>query len=371
MNDVTRKVRVLVVDDSAAVRQLLSAVLNSDPQIEVVGVAADPFVARSRIRALDPDVITLDVEMPRMDGLTFLRNLMRLRPTPVVMFSSLTARGAAASLEALALGAVDVLAKPDGDLAWGIDELAEQLVTKIKAAAGANRRAMETVVSRARAHERRRTPPLAVARGLSASDCVVAIGASTGGTEAIKEVLLGFSGGGPVLVAQHIPAGFSAAFAKRLDGLCPLRVIEAEGGERLQAGCVYIAPGGRHLVLDTDRHGYLCRVQDTAPVNRHRPSVDVLFRSIADKAGGRAVAALLTGMGDDGARGLKILREAGAQTLVQDEATSVVWGMPGRAYELGAAGAVVPLPGMAAALNEAVASCGPVRQRKHGWGLAT
>ncbi len=363
MNRYAANIRVLIVDDSAVVRQLLTVVLQSDPRIEVVGVAADPFVARSRIRELDPDVITLDVEMPRMDGLTFLRNLMRLRPTPVVMFSSLTARGAAASLEALAIGAVDVLAKPGGDPAGGIEAMAEQLIEKVKAAAGANRRAMERIASGVRANRGGIPSAATVPAPRTAGSCVVAIGASTGGTEAIKEVLLGLPGTAPVLIAQHIPPGFSTAFAKRLDGLCALNVTEAQGGERLQPGEVYIAPGGRHLILDADREGYVCRVQDTDPVNRHRPSVDVLFRSVAQTAGPRSVAALLTGMGDDGARGLKVLREAGAQTLVQDEATSVVWGMPGRAYELGAAGQVVALPRMAAAIAAAVSGCLPQRAR--------
>lgn len=363
MSNAASNIRVVIVDDSALVRQLLTAILQSDPQIEVVGVAADPFIARTKIRELDPDVITLDVEMPRMDGLTFLRNLMRLRPTPVVMFSSLTARGASASLEALALGAVDVLAKPSANLADGIDELAGQLIDKVKAAACVNRPAMERIACGTARAGRPVVRPVGGLCAGKASDQVVAIGASTGGTEAIKDVLLQLPPIAPVVIAQHIPPGFSAAFAKRLDGLCELTVKEAHGGERLEPGHVYIAPGGRHLVLEADGKGYVSRLLDSEPVNRHRPSVDVLFHSVAQTVGSRAVAALLTGMGDDGARGLKTLREAGAATLIQDEATSVVWGMPGRAYEMAAADAVVPLPRMAAAIADAVAGRDAQRSR--------
>ncbi|HTX23262.1 MAG TPA: chemotaxis response regulator protein-glutamate methylesterase [Steroidobacteraceae bacterium] len=345
----TRRIRVLVVDDSALVRQLLSEMLARDAGIEVVGTAPDAHIAREKIKQLNPDVLTLDVEMPKMDGLTFLRNLMRLRPMPVVMVSSLTEHGAEVTLDALALGAVDYLPKPRTDVAATLAHYGGELIEKVKAAASASVRALDSrrIVSAARPRR------AGVGPALPTTDRVIAIGASTGGTEAIKEVLMGLppdSAG--VLIAQHIPKAFSTPFARRLNDCCPLRVCEAEDGQQIRAGHAYLAPGDRHLRLARDGARYVCRLDDGAPVNRHKPSVDVLFRSVAQNAGRNAVGLLLTGMGKDGARGLLEMREAGGRTLAQDEATSVVWGMPGEAVSLGAAEHVVPLEQMATAVYE-------------------
>ena len=343
-------IRVLIVDDSALMRQLLSEILGAAPGIEVVGSAQDPYVARDRIKELDPDVLTLDVEMPRMDGLTFLRNLMRLRPMPVVMVSSLTERGAEVTLHALELGAVDFVRKPDGPIAAGMREYADELIEKIRMAATIKVKPLRTAPSAATPETQEPSP----ARTLSSfrtTDRVLAIGASTGGTEAIKEVLMRLPPDTPgVVIAQHIPAGFSAAFAERMNRQTGLVVKEAADGDRVMLGHAYIAPGDYHLQLARDGARYVCRLDRGEPVNRHRPSVDVLFRSVARAAGTNACAALLTGMGADGAQGLKELRDLGVHTIAQDEATSVVWGMPGEAVKRGGAVEVLPLPDIAAAL---------------------
>ena len=329
-----RPVRVLVVDDSALIRQLISGMLEEDPGIRVVGTAADPYIARNKIKQFDPDVLTLDVEMPRMDGLTFLRNLMRLRPMPVVMVSTLTAAGAPATLEALALGAVDFVAKPSADPAAGLDAYAELLRAKVRAAAQARVRHLETGIA----------PAGAVPLVYRSVDRLIAIGASTGGTEAVREVLAAMPADAPpIVIAQHIPADFSAPFAERLDRHSRMAVRQAADGDAILPGHAYVAPGGRHLRVQRRGQRWLCRVDDDAPVNGHRPSVDVLFDSVVRAAGRQASAALLTGMGDDGARGLLALRQAGAATLAQDQATSVVWGMPGAAVARGGAREVVPL----------------------------
>jgi two-component system chemotaxis response regulator CheB len=299
-------IRVLIVDDSALMRKLLVEFLASDPEIEVIGTAPDPYVARDKIKALNPDVLTLDIEMPRMDGLTFLENLMRLRPMPVVMVSSLTEKGAEATMHALELGAIDFVTKPRVGLSEGIQEYGHDLIEKIKMAARARVRGMRPQGEAAPA----RLKP----RSLRTTDKIIAIGASTGGTEAIKEVL---------------------------------EVCEAADGQQINPGHVYIAPGDRHLWLMRDGARYVCRLSDDPPENRHRPSVDYLFKSIAKAAGANAVGAILTGMGDDGARGLLEMLNAGAQTLVQDEKSSVVWGMPGSAFRMGASKRVVPLPDIA------------------------
>ena len=339
-------VRVLIVDDSAVVRQLLTEVLSADPQIEVVGSAADPLLAREKIKRLHPDVLTLDVEMPRMDGLVFLDNLMRLRPMPVVMVSSLTERGADITLQALALGAVDFVAKPRINVAHGLESYAQEITAKVKAAARAQVRAAPRPASRpaagpATATETTATP---VALRYRTTDRLIAIGASAGGTEAIRVVLEAMPPDAPAIVlTQHIPASFSAPFAERLDRHCAMLVREARDGETILPGHVYLPPGDHHLRVLRDGARWRCRLDSGPPVNRHRPAVDVLFRSVAQAAGANAVAAILTGMGDDGARGLLELREAGAATLVQDEATSVVWGMPGAAWKLGAAQECLPL----------------------------
>lgn len=344
----TQPIRVLIVDDSALVRQLLTEMLTATAGIEVVGVAADPYIAREKIKALNPDVLTLDVEMPRMDGLTFLRNLMRLRPMPVVMVSSLTARGAEVTLQALALGAVDFVCKPESGVATGLQHYAAELVDKIRTAAQVQVRPLLTAPM----------PIIATARSspvaLRTTDRIIAIGASTGGTEAIKAVLQRLPPDTPgVVIVQHIPPGFSAAFAERMNRQTGLVVKEAATGDRIMLGHAYVAPGNRHLMLARDGAYYVCCLSDAVPVNRHRPSVDVLFRSVAQAAGTNACAALLTGMGADGAQGLKELYDLGVHTIAQDEATSVVWGMPGEAVKRGGAAAVLPLTDIAAALYTA------------------
>jgi two-component system, chemotaxis family, protein-glutamate methylesterase/glutaminase len=330
----TRPIRVLVVDDSALVRALMSELLGDDPGIEVVGTASDPYIAREKIKQLSPDVLTLDVEMPRMDGLTFLRNLMRLRPMPVVMVSSLTEDGARVTLDALALGAVDFIAKPKIDVARGLAGYAAVLVEKVKHAAKAR-------VTRIAATD---VPAYDGPVGYRTTERLLAIGASTGGTEAIREVLAQMPADAPAtVIVQHIPGAFSGPFAERLDRHSRMTVTEAIDRQPLLAGHAYVAPGGRHLRVVRSGARWVCRLGDDDPVRRHRPSVDVLFQSVAEHAGRNASAALLTGMGDDGAQGLLALRRAGARTMVQDEASSVVWGMPGAAMALGAAEDVVPL----------------------------
>jgi two-component system chemotaxis response regulator CheB len=336
-----RPVRVLVVDDSALVRRLMTGILSADPGIDVVGTASDPFIAREKIKQLAPDVLTLDVEMPRMDGLTFLQNLMRLRPMPVVMVSSLTERGAAVTLDALALGAVDFVAKPKVDVVAGLTAYADLLCTKVRQAARAR------VCAAAPAPAPHDTGAITY----RTTDRLLAIGASAGGTEAIREVLQRMPADAPAtVIAQHIPAAFSGPFAERLDRHSRMTVIEVQADQPLLAGHAYVAPGGRHLRVRRSGarwHGVLC---DDAQVRGHRPSVDVLFRSVAESVGANATAALLTGMGDDGARGLLALRKAGAATIAQDEATSIVWGMPGAAVAMDAAQSVLPLPRIAEAL---------------------
>ncbi|TVS18507.1 MAG: chemotaxis response regulator protein-glutamate methylesterase [Gammaproteobacteria bacterium] len=349
--------RVLIIDDSALVRKILTEVLGRDRSIEVVGTAGDAYVAREKIKQLDPDVLTLDVEMPKMDGLTFLRNLMRLRPTPTVMVSSLTEHGADITLDALALGAVDYLPKPKLDLAATFSDYATELVEKVKMAAGAKVKplaqrsgggafAIETKHS-ADVVLAKRTRP----RHFRTTERIIAIGASTGGTEAIKEVLTRLPPDAPgVVIAQHIPKAFSGPFAQRMDKLSAMTVHEAEDGQLILPGHVYIAPGDRHLLLDRDGARYVCRLDDGALVNRHKPSVDVLFRSVAQQAGRNAIGVLLTGMGKDGAVGLGEMRASGSPTIAQDEASSVVWGMPGEAVAIEAADEVLPLTRIAEAI---------------------
>ena len=353
-----RRIKVLIVDDSALVRSLLTDILRADPGIEVVGVASDAHIAREKIKALNPDVLTLDVEMPKMDGITFLKNLMRLRPMPVVMVSSLTERGADVTLDALALGAVDYLSKPKIDLAATLKDYGDELIDKIRAASKASVRALDprraamiaTNMAPKAAHNTDAVLPKAPPpKQLRTTDRIIAIGASTGGTEAIKEVLMRLPPDTPgVVIAQHIPKAFSGPFAKRMNDCCHVTVYEAEDGQQVLAGHAYIAPGDRHLMVVRDGARYVCRLDDGVPVNRHKPSVDVLFRSVAQNAGGNAIGAILTGMGKDGARGLKEMLDAGSRTIAQDEATSVVWGMPGEAVALGAAQHVLPLENVAA-----------------------
>jgi two-component system chemotaxis response regulator CheB len=350
----SRKVRVLIVDDSSLVRQMLTDILNECADIEVIGVANDPLVARERIKALNPDVLTLDVEMPRMDGLTFLANLMRLRPMPVLMVSSLTESGAQTTLRALELGAVDFVSKPKIDLAGTLRDFSEEICNKVRAAAHARVRARSDAAGvpvTPKYSADAVLPALASQRTLRTTERIIAIGASTGGTEAIRAVLQALPADGPaVVIAQHIPAAFSGAFTQRMDSVSAMSVCEPRDGQQIVPGHVYIAPGDRHLMVDRDGARYLCRLSDGPPVNRHRPSVDVLFRSVAQKVGRNAVAAILTGMGDDGARGLKEMCDAGAPTVAQDEASSVVWGMPGAALKHGGVREVLPLDRIAETL---------------------
>jgi two-component system chemotaxis response regulator CheB len=341
-----KKIKVLIVDDSALVRRMLGEMLSSDPGITVLGAAHDAYDAREKIKALNPDVLTLDVEMPRMDGLTFLRNLMRLRPMPVIMVSSLTDKGAEVTLDALSIGAVDYLSKPKIDLAATLGDYKEELIAKVKAAASARLRASppapaasaDAVIAKRAARNHLRT-----------TERIIAIGASTGGTEAIKDVLIHMPPDTPgIVITQHIPKLFSGAFARRMDSVCQLSVCEAEDGQQVLRGHAYIAPGDKHLLLVRDGARYVCRLDEGPPVNRHKPSVDVLFRSVAQQAGRNAIGVILTGMGKDGALGLKEMRDAGSRTIAQDEATSIVWGMPGEAVAVGAAGDVLPLGEIAA-----------------------
>ena len=365
-----RRIKVLIVDDSALVRSILTDILSRDPAIEVVGAASDAHIAREKIKQLNPDVLTLDVEMPKMDGITFLRNLMRLRPMPVVMVSSLTERGADVTLDALALGAVDYLPKPKIDLAATLRDYADELIEKVKTAARASVRALDS-----RSRGAMQVPPkygadavlprVPVTGTLRTTDRIVAIGASTGGTEAIKQVLTRMPPDAPgIVIAQHIPKAFSAAFARRMNECSQMTVCEASDGQHIIAGHVYIAPGDRHLMVIRDGTRYVCKLDDGTPVNRHKPSVDVLFRSVAQNAGRNAIGVLLTGMGKDGAVGLKEMLEAGSRTIVQDEATSVVWGMPGEAVALGAAEYVLPLEEIAPRILSLAESMDITRQRR-------
>ncbi len=349
-----KKIKVLVIDDSALVRQILIEIMKGARDIEVVGTANDPFMARERIKELNPDVLTLDVEMPRMDGLTFLANLMRLRPMPVVMISSLTERGADTTLKALELGAVDFVSKPRVDVAGTLEDFSEEILTKIRAAAVARVVGRSSFVPTTVAPKHSADailPATSARRVLRTTDRIIAIGASTGGTEAIRAVLTGLPADCPaIVIAQHIPAAFSLPFTHRMDSLAAMSVCEPFDGQHIKSGHVYIAPGGQHLLVERDGARYLCRLKDGPPVNRHCPSVDVLFRSVAQNVGPNAVGVMLTGMGDDGARGLKEMRDAGAPTMAQDEASSVVWGMPGAAVRLGAAAEVMPLDRIAGAI---------------------
>ncbi|MCP8462629.1 chemotaxis response regulator protein-glutamate methylesterase [Pseudomonas sp. ZM23] len=335
-------VRVLVVDDSALVRSLLKDIIQGDPELHLVGCAPDAFVARDLIKQHAPDVITLDVEMPRMDGLTFLDKLMKGRPTPVLMISSLTEKGSEATLRALELGAIDFIAKPRLGIAEGMQAYTEEIRAKLKTAARA--RLLRPRGDAAPA-------PCSNIVPLLSTEKIIAIGASTGGTEAIKEVLLGLPPNCPgAVVTLHMPPGFTRSYAERLDRQTRLFVREARDGDRILPGHVLIAPGDYHLEVQRSGANYIVRLQHDAPVNGHRPAVDVMFNSLARCAGRNLLAALLTGMGKDGARGLQAIRQAGGHTIAQDEASCVVYGMPREAVELGAAREVLPLDRIAAAL---------------------
>ncbi len=339
------KTRVLVVDDSALMRGLLSSILSEDPEIEVVDAAPDPLVAREMIKAHSPDVVTLDVEMPHMDGLTFLRKIMTLRPMPVVMISTLTQAGAEVTLEALEIGAVDFVAKPTSAVGPAMAALAEELRAKVKTAAR----------TRVRARPAQPAPRPPQRQKLDRqTGKILFIGASTGGVEALKTLLMDMpSDCPPTLITQHMPERFTAAFASRLNRECPMAVCEAADRQRIESGCVYIAPGGaHHLELAREGTAWTCRLTDAPPVSGHRPSVDVLFRSGARLAGAKAIGVILTGMGKDGAEGLLELRKAGARTLGQDEASSLIYGMPRVAFERGAVERQFALTELAGAIVE-------------------
>jgi len=362
-----KKTRVIVVDDSALVRSLLAEIINRQADMECIGTANDPLIAREMIRELNPDVITLDIEMPKMDGIEFLGRLMRLRPMPVVMISTLTERGADVTMRALELGAVDFVSKPRIGLADGIKELAGQIVEKIRVAATAHIRRVTSppVGSSSTPASASSSSPGAVSANESSSapqksnqligristEKLICIGASTGGTEAIKEVLLKMPADAPgIVITQHMPPGFTTSFAARLNGLCQITVKEAVQGERILPGHAYIAPGGRQFRIEKSGANYVCAVEDTEPVNRHKPSVEVLFRSAAKLVGRNAFGIMLTGMGNDGAKAMKEMRDSGSYNYVQDEASCVVFGMPREAILHGAADEVLPLTGIAPAL---------------------
>lgn len=347
-----KKIRVVVVDDSALVRSLVAEIINRERDMECVGAANDPLIAREMIRELNPDVITLDVEMPKMDGIDFLGRLMRLRPMPVVMISTLTERGAEVTMRALELGAVDFVAKPRIGLADGIHELAGQIVEKIRVAASAHiRRVTQPVVGNASGTVAPRSASDTASMARISTEKLIAIGASTGGTEAIKEILTRMPADSPaIVITQHMPPGFTTSFAARLNGLCQVTVQEAVNGGRILPGHAYIAPGGKQFRVEKSGANYLCVVEDGELVNRHKPSVEVLFHSVARVVGRNAFGIMLTGMGGDGAKAMKEMRDAGSYNFVQDEASCIVFGMPREAILHGAADEVVPLTEIADAL---------------------
>lgn len=350
----SKKIRVIVVDDSALVRSLLAEIINRQRDMECIGTANDPLIAREMIRELNPDVITLDIEMPRMDGIDFLGRLMRLRPMPVVMISTLTERGAEVTMKALELGAVDFVSKPRVGLANGLNELSTQIVDKIRVASVAQ-------VRRAAPREAQAAPGMggAVASapvsagllGRLSTEKLIFIGASTGGTEAIKEVLLHLPADTPaIVITQHMPPGFTTSFAARLNSLCQITVKEAVHGERILPGHAYIAPGGTQFSVGRSGANYVAVVDDGPPVNRHKPSVEVLFKSAAAVVGRNAFGIMLTGMGNDGAAAMRAMKDAGSYNYVQDEASCIVFGMPREAIAHGAADEVLPLTHIAPAL---------------------
>ena len=349
-----KKTTVVVVDDSALVRSLLTELINQQPDMQCIGAANDPFAAREMIRELNPDVITLDVEMPRMDGLEFLARLMRLRPMPVVMVSTLTQQGAEVTLKALELGAVDFVAKPRIGVASGIKELGEQITDKIRIAAQARVHRMSVPAAAtaggAGAHPAAPARPL-TSLGRMSTEKIIFIGASTGGTEAIREVLQSLPADMPAIaITQHMPPGFTTSFAARLNNLCRITVKEAVDRERLLPGHAYLAPGGLHLSVDRDGANYIARVFNGEPVNRHKPSVEVLFRSAAQAVGPNAYAIMLTGMGADGAKAMRLMKDAGSYNYAQNEATCVVFGMPREAIAADAVQEILPLDQIGPAL---------------------
>ena len=358
-----KKISVVVVDDSALVRGLLTEIIDRQPDMHCVGAAADPLQAREMIRNLNPDVITLDIEMPRMDGLDFLQRLMRLRPMPVVMVSTLTERGADVTLKALELGAVDFVSKPKIGVADGLRQLGLDITDKIRTAAQARVHRLAAPASASASASAAKTtavagtapakPAAVTSLGRLSTEKIIFIGASTGGTEATRELLVKLPPDSPaVMITQHMPPGFTKSYAARLDGLCRIRVAEAVDGQRVLPGHAYIAPGGFHLSVERSGANYVARVQNGEPVNRHKPSVEVLFDSAARVVGRNALAVMLTGMGADGARAMRSMRDAGSFNLAQDEASCVVFGMPREAIAHGAAHEVLPLAQLAPRLIE-------------------
>jgi len=352
-----RKIRVLIVDDSALIRKLLTEIINAQRDMVAIGAAPDPLAAREMIRSLDPDVLTLDVEMPKMDGLDFLEKLMRLRPMPVLMVSTLTEKGSEITLRALELGAVDFVAKPKLDIASGMRDYADIIADKIRA----------TATARIRSRQRDGTAPArgayamlpSIAGRVALTEKLIAIGSSTGGTEALKDVLMRLPPDAPgILIAQHMPEGFTRSFAARLDQLCRISVKEAAHGERVLPGHAYIAPGHSHLLVRRNGANYVTELSQGPPVNRHRPAVDVLFRSVANCAGPNAVGVILTGMGKDGAAGMLEMKRAGAYNLAQDEATCVVFGMPKEAIAAGGVDETLPLDDIARRMLARIGSMG-------------
>ncbi len=343
----SRKIKVLVIDDSALIRGVLKEIIDREKDMECVGAAPDPLVAREMIKALNPDVLTLDVEMPRMDGLDFLERLMRLRPMPVLMVSTLTERGSDITFRALELGAVDFIAKPKLDIARGMEEYAIEITDKIRATAQAR---VRKSVAGLPLHEKFSADAIlpSVAGRFSSTEKLIVMGASTGGTEAIKEILMKLPADAPgVLVTQHMPEHFTKSFADRLDSLCKISVKEAEHNERILPGYAYIAPGDSHLLIKRSGARYIAELNQGELVNRHRPSVDVLFRSAANVAGANSLGIILTGMGKDGVQGMLEMKRAGSHTIAQDEASCVVFGMPKEAIAAGAACEVLPLQNIA------------------------
>jgi two-component system chemotaxis response regulator CheB len=337
-------IRVLIVDDSVLVQRVLTKIFSQDPIIQVVGVADDPYDAREKIKLLKPDVLTLDIEMPKMDGITFLKNIMRLRPMPVVMISTLTQKGAPSTLEALELGAVEYVGKPSAEKPELLAEYAVEIINKVKAASVANIRRLEIQANRA---------PLAIKKpermGIGFGNTLIAIGASTGGTQAIRELLLMMPvDSPPIMITQHIPPIFSTSFSKRLDSLLPQDVHEARDGDKIMPGHIYVAPGDRQMELQIRGGNYYCKVYEGDRVNLHMPSVEVLFKSITRQCANKTICIMLTGMGADGAEAMLEMKKAGSYNIIQDEESSVVWGMPGAAAALGAGDKILPLNKIAA-----------------------
>ncbi|MGZ0018998.1 protein-glutamate methylesterase/protein-glutamine glutaminase [Nitrosomonas sp. wSCUT-2] len=351
------KTRVLIIDDSALIRRILSEVINSQPDMEAIGSAPDPLVAREMIREMNPDVLTLDVEMPKMDGLDFLEKLMRLRPMPVVMVSTLTEKGSDITFRALELGAIDFVSKPKIDIAAGLKEYGGEIANKIRIAKSARLKKSANIAVTKSATADAVLP--SVSNRIASTEKLIIVGASTGGTEAIKEFLIRMPPDSPgILITQHMPEGFTKSFANRLNSLCKISVIEAQGGERVLPGHAYIAPGHSHLLLKRSGANYMTELNHGEPVCRHRPSVDVLFRSAANYAGKNAIGVILTGMGKDGAAGMLEMHKAGSYNFAQDESSCVVFGMPKEAIAAGGVNEIVPLKDMARCVLSKISSMG-------------